>query len=388
MKIRTLLIVSLVFLTLPLFAQKRKAKQLTPEQMEQQAKQEKLERMTAKTQCIMFIDSVVVNKQHFLQAYRLTPEVGKIARYQEFFNTSKQPDAYVYVNELGSRCYYSIEQEDSTMQLFASDNINNRWSHPQQLQGINDDKQFQHVNYPFMMGDGQTFYFAAEGEEGLGGYDIYVTRYDADDKVFLHPANIGMPFNSEANDYLYVIDEYSNLGWFATDRNQPADSVCIYTFIPPQTRQTYNAIGLSLEEIVPFARIDRIADTWTDENVRQEALQRLNNMSGKESANTIVSDIHFVINDNVVYTRISDFKATGNQERFQQLTVLNKRYERLVKALGHARNYYVTASQEERKELRPEILASEHRQYELYLDIHRLEKIIRNNENIFLTKNN
>lgn len=387
MKIRTLLIVALLFLTLPLMSQKRKVKQLTPEQIEQQERQEKLERITAKTQCIMFIDSMVVNKQQFLQAYHLAPEVGKIACYQDFFNTQKQPNAYVYANELGSQCYYSIEQEDSTMQLYSSMNINCRWSHPLPLQGINEDSLFHRVNYPFMMGDGQTFYFAAEGDDGLGGYDIYVTRYDADDNQFLRPANIGMPFNSEANDYLYVIDEYSNLGWFATDRNQPADSVCIYTFIPPQTRQTYNASGFSPEEIASFARIDRIADTWTDETAYQEALQRLQKVVGQEHVKTVVSDFHFIINDDVVYTRASDFKVNGNLSRFQKLTTLNKQYDRLVKALDRARDYYAIASEKERNELRPEILASEQKQHELYLDIHNLEKLIRNYENIFLTKN-
>ena len=387
MKIRTLLIVALIFLTLPVMSQKRKVKQLTPEQLEQQERQEKLERITAKTQCIMFIDSLVVDKQHFLQAYHLSPEIGQIASYQDFFNTHKQPNAYVYVNELGSQCFYSIEQKDSTMQLFSSDNINNRWSHPQPLQGINDDNQFQRVNYPFMMGDGQTFYFAAEGKEGLGGYDIYVTRYDADDKQFLRPANIGMPFNSEANDYLYVIDEYSNLGWFATDRNQSADSVCIYIFIPPQTRQTYSALGLSPEEITPFARIDRIADTWTDKAARQEALQRLQKTAGQEHVKVVVSDFRFIINDDLVYTQPTDFKANGNLQRFQQLTTLSKQYDQLSKALDRARDYYATASEEERRELRPEILASEQKKHGLYLSIHKLEKLIRNYENIFLTKN-
>ena len=121
---------ALLFLTLPALSQKRRVKQLTPEQLEQQQRQEKLDRMMAKTQCIMFIDSIVVNKQEFLQVYHLAPEVGQITRYQDFFNIRKQPNAYVYVNELGSKCFYSIEQEDSTIQLFSSENINSRWSHP------------------------------------------------------------------------------------------------------------------------------------------------------------------------------------------------------------------------------------------------------------------
>lgn len=377
-----------MFLALPLMAQKRKAVRQTPKLTpEQLAQQEKLERMTAKTQRILFIDSIVVNKQHFLQHYKLSPEVGSVARYQDFFHTKQQPEAYVYVNELGNSCYLSQEAADSTINLYHSETIDNRWSRPVPLKGINNDNEFQRVNYPFMMGDGQTFYFAAIGDEGLGGYDIYVTRYDSEDNQFLHPANIGMPFNSEANDYMYVIDEYSNLGWFATDRNQPADSVCIYVFEPSQTRQTYSATGLSPQEIASYARIDRIADTWNDSTTLSAALQRLHATTQPKRKQQEVTDFRFIINDNVTYTRLTDFKANGNIQRYKQLTALRKRYQRLLTTLQKARNYYTQASRDERDELRAEILASEQKQHELYLEIHQTEKAIRNTENIILTKN-
>lgn len=233
MKIPAIILSALLLLSLPATAQRRKTPpRLTPEQ---QARQAKLERMRTNTQRIMFVDSFVVDKQQFLQAYHLAPEVGQLARFQDIFNTRNQPNAYVYVNELGNRCYLSQEAPDSTVNLYTSETLDNRWSRPVALRGINDDREFRRVNYPFMMGDGQTFYFAAEGDEGLGGYDIYVTRYDAEAGSFLHPANIGMPFNSEANDYMYVVDEYSNLGWFATDRNQTDGKVCIYVFLPSPT---------------------------------------------------------------------------------------------------------------------------------------------------------
>ena len=380
-----LLILVLTFLTLlPSMAQKRKVPQLTPEQQEHLAK---LERMTANTQRIMFIDSIVINKQQFLNAYKLSSEVGRILRYQDFKQDMQQPNAYAYINELGTRCYISQETADSTINLYLCETSDNGWSNPIELKGINDEGEFQRVNYPFMMGDGQTFYFAAVGDEGLGGYDIYVTRYDADDDQFLRPANIGMPFNSEANDYLYVIDEYTNLGWFATDRNQPVDSVCVYTFIPRQSRQTYSALGFSSKEILPFARIDRIADTWDDKEQFQAARQRLLEVTQRKTDKTIVSDFLFVINDDVVYTRLSDFKANGNQQRFQQLTTMRKNYEHLVTTLERTRNHYSTATQKERNELCHELLAHEQQQQKLFVDIHNLEKTIRNNENIFLTNN-
>lgn len=386
MKIRCLLISLLMLLTLSATAQKRKAAKpkLTPEQIEHQAK---LERMTENTQRILFIDSVVVPKAQFLSAYCLAPEVGQVARYQDIFNSQQQPDAYVHVNELGSRCFLSLAPTDTTMQLYKSDNLENRWSRPQLLKGINDEGLFQRVNYPFMMGDGQTFYFAAEGGDGLGGYDIYVTRYDAEEDQFLHPVNIGMPFNSEANDYLYVIDEYSNLGWFATDRNQPSDSVCVYLFLPPTSRRTYTAEGLDIEEIAPYARIDRIADTWTDDAARQEALTRLQDISKRRHQKTDDHEFTFVVNDDVTYTRLSEFRAPGSSRLFQELQSLRQQYQRLATALDKARDYYAQAAQEERDELRSEILASERTQSQLQRQIHDTEKTIRNSEIIFLTKN-
>lgn len=51
-----------------------------------------------------------------------------------------------------------------------------------------------------------------------------------------------MPFNSTANEYLLAIDDYDTLGWLVTDRNQPADSVCIYTFEPTSIRKDFRPI--------------------------------------------------------------------------------------------------------------------------------------------------
>ena len=383
MKIRSIFILFLACLLLPVMAQRRKAPKLTPEQLEHQAK---LERMTVNTQRIMFIDSFVVPKAKLLTTLHLAPEVGQIAHYQDIFHTNQQPDAYVHINELGSRCCLSLAPTDTTMQLYRSEHLENHWTKPQLLKGINDDNQFPRANYPFMMGDGQTLYFAAEGGDGLGGYDIYVTRYNVEEDQFLHPVNIGMPFNSEANDYFYIVDEYSNLGWFATDRNQPADTVCVYLFLPPTTRTTYSASGFSPEEITTYARIDRIADTWTDDTERQAALARLHDVTLRQYEKPVEQEFTFVINDAMTYTRLADFRASGNIERFLQLQDLRRQYQQLVNTLDTAREQYVQAGNAERVKLHSAILASEQQQYALRQEINNTEKTIRNNEIIFLTK--
>ena len=104
-------------------------------------------------------------------------------------------------------------------------------------------------NYPFMLSDGITLYYAAVGVESFGGYDIFVTRYDMDEKKFLYPENLGMPFNSPANDYMLAIDEFNQLRWFFSDRNQTENKVCIYIFIKNDIRKEYEIL---LNELATF----------------------------------------------------------------------------------------------------------------------------------------
>ena len=387
MRIRIMLFITLLMLTSSADAQRKKKNVRQPAPTAEELKQkEKMDRMIANTAQVMFIDSFVVNKSDFLSRYILNPEAGRLDTYQKLYNTQRQPNAYVYINELGNRCFLSQENNEGVINLYSSERVDNKWTRQTKLRGINDRQEFKRVNYPYMLGDGETLYFAAEGEEGLGGYDIYTSIYDKDTQRFLQPVNLGMPFNSEANDYMFVIDEYSNIGWFASDRNQPADTVCIYVFVP-ESRKTYNTEVYTTEQITNFARITSIADTWTDKQKLDQALARLQ-MTRDRSRQTVQGrDFIFVINDDITYYQLSDFKEPGNVKRYHELSSLRATYNKITKALQQARDYWPTAPKDEVDELYTEVVATEERQVELYQRIHDKEKEIRNKEILFLTKN-
>ena len=385
MKLRSLTIILMLMITIIGAAQKRKQtpRHKTQVSPEVAAWQERLDRMTMATQRIMVIDSIVVDKNDFLQHYYLNPEEGHIDSYSHFFNTQQQPNAYVYLNAIGNQCILSQEDEDGIINLYESDKEGNKWTKPRLLQGVNDAKQFFHVNYPFMMPDGVTLYFAAEGDESLGGYDIFVTTYDTEEDRFLTPENIGMPFNSEANDYMMVIDEYDRIGWFATDRGQEDGKVCIYTFVPSDVRQTYDPETYSKEQITNFARITDITETWVSPDIDQ-ALERLEKAKARQKKNTDNEEFTFVINDDVDYHKLSDFKAKGNTQRYLQLVKLRSQQTALQQAIERVREYYSGATADEKREMAPEIIATEQQQHQIHIEIHNLEKIIRNEENITL----
>jgi hypothetical protein len=391
MNIRLIVALFILLLTVPAQGQRRRAKKVQRVQKispEEQMRLEKLERMKAAMQKVMIIDSVVVDKESFFKYYRLSPETGSIKDGDDFFHVKENDGYFVYLNEIGNKCYYSQQETDSTSNLYYREESNLEWSSPTPLVGINDEQLFHRVNYPYMMGDGTTFYFAADGDpEGLGGYDIYMTTYDEEENRFLRPVNIGLPFNSAANDYLYVIDEYANLGWFATDRNQEEGKVCIYVFVPSEKRVTYSAEDYTPEEINGFAQISAISDTWFDEEQYSLAIHRLENVRKLEQPKDNSNNISFVINDDVTYRQLSEFKIPENLMRYQQLVALKNRQSSLYKSLDKSREIYSIAGKAARKAMSDDILSDEQQVQTLHHAIHELEKTIRNTENTFLTKN-
>lgn len=107
---------------------------------------------------------------------------------------------------------FTQASEDGETSLYSRFKLIDKWEDAKPLSGL--DESGHNQNYPFMASDGITLYFGAEGDESMGGYDIFVTRYDSDDNTYLRPDNIGMPFNSPYNDYMYALDDLNNLGWF------------------------------------------------------------------------------------------------------------------------------------------------------------------------------
>jgi hypothetical protein len=188
-----------------------------------------------------------------------------------------------------------------------------------------------------------------------------------------------MPFNSEANDYMYAIDELDSIGYFVTDRRQPEGMVCVYTFIPNPTRRSYDPDDYDDATLKSLARIDCIKDTWGNGQQRKRALNRVKKIAqARQRKNT--EEIVFHIDDNLTYNELSDFQLPDNRERYAELQEKLKRMQALNKALEQSREEYAKASAAERDLMENEIQRNENEYYELELVVKQLEKSIRNSE--------
>ena len=373
---KTVILAIALLLPLSISAQKRKKRVKKPV-VEVPQEDPRITSMREMTQQITIIDSIVTDKDQLLSQLLLSDETGRILG----------DSTTVFVNEMGNKAYFSQPDDSLKQQLCTSDLLGGEWSKPQWLKGISEG--ISETAYPFMLADGLTFYFAGKGEESIGGYDIFMTRYDAHNNSFLKPENIGMPFNSEANDYLFAIDEYAHIGYFVSDRRQPEGKACLYIFIPQASRKTYDPIVYTPAEIRGFADISSIADTWGNGEERNAALARyhaisINNMKAMNTDaqpdDNAVASLELVINDALTYSSARDFRSREAAVLYKQLIEARQQLCLLNEQLEKSRSFYPQAAGAEKKTLQREMLQAEAEVTKLYSRIGTLEKEARNAE--------
>lgn len=334
-------------------------------------------RMLKGVEDVCIIDSFVVDKVNFLNAYKLSEESGNLFTFNNFFQTEGDHPGTVYETEIGNKIYYSKMGERGNLDILSKNKLLNEWSKGRPLPGsINESGN---ANYPFVLTDGATIYYATDGE-GMGGYDIFVTRYNTNTDTYLNPENVGMPFNSLYNDYMYVIDEYNNLGWFASDRFQPEGKVCIYVFIPNNSKQTYNYETMDSEQLIRLAQIHSLKETWKDKNAVTEALQRLEAVINHKPQERRAIDFDFVIDDHTTYHLLGDFKSAKAKQLFQRYQQLEKDFNRQEEKLDGLRQQYASSTKQEKAKMTPAILDLEKRVLQMSGELKALEVNVRNAE--------
>jgi len=99
---------------------------------------------------------------------------------------------------------------------------------------------------PFIHTDSQTLYFSSSdrvderdsvypGHRGLGGYDIFFTRYS--DNAWSKPENLGYPINSEADDLSFFVSTDGKTGYFSSNKIEGSGGYDLYAFdLYPEAR--------------------------------------------------------------------------------------------------------------------------------------------------------
>ena len=171
-----------------------------------------------------------------LKLYSLVFPAKKSKIVSLAFNNNEYSNAHPALTADGKTLYLSSDklggQGGTDLYVSTRDNTG-AWSEPKNL-GTEINTKYDE-KFPFIASDG-TLYFSSNALGGLGGLDIYKTKFENDH--WSKPENLAVPVNSNRDDFTFVIDSANKQGFFASNRPGMGDDD-IYHFVYDETKLDY-----------------------------------------------------------------------------------------------------------------------------------------------------
>lgn len=210
--------------------------------------------------------------------------------------------------------------------------------------------------FPMLSPSGKELYFSSTGLFGMGGYDIFVSKWNETTEDWDTPENLGFPFSSPYDDFLFCDTPDGKYSIFASNRDCAADSMTLYV-IEFENTPVKKAVE-SIEKAIEIAHLFPI------ENEKPAAPQEEN--TTHSSSDSIFSQYS---------TLLSSLRKT--QDTLQTLTAEQNKNRELYAGL---------TNEGDMKLIESKLLAAESRSLEVQERLSRISDTVQQMEMDFLMK--
>lgn len=133
-----------------------------------------------------------------------------------------------------------------------------RFAEPEPIQAV---KSSNNEIFPYYDPIGEDLYFASEGFNSMGGYDIFKAHYKKETDSWSEPVNLGFPINSPANEYVFIPGADLGKILLITDRQGLDSMLTVYLLRVKEPRMSgVNADNEELKRIGKFGGIESIPE--------------------------------------------------------------------------------------------------------------------------------
>ncbi len=164
-----------------------------------------------------------------LKIYRSRLEKGKWSKAEELpFNSDSYSVAHPAISADGKKLYFASDMPGGKglSDLYVVDINGDDFGIPRNLGSkINTEGR---ETFPYISDSGR-MYFASDGHIGLGGLDVFVAIPTMNG--FEKPLNVGEPVNSPYDDFTFILNENTKIGYFASNRPGGKGDDDIYSFL-------------------------------------------------------------------------------------------------------------------------------------------------------------
>lgn len=340
-------------------------------------------KMTQQTEDVLILDSIIVHRDQMLDVIKLHPACGHLSGWK---------GKTAYLNEKGDRCYTSDSVPGRGLDILLFNKMPDSWE-KETLDGYLNTGANE--AYPYLLSDGITIYFASDAPGGLGGYDLYISRYNTVSESYFKPDALPFPFNSTGNDYAYIVDEVIGRAYLVSDRRQAADSLIVYTMVPNEQRRIIK--DKDDDQLLRMAEIISIADTWNGVNVDSiKALQDehyqtaiANYQRNEDQEEEVDNSAQAVlIYDRIYYASPADCRSKEGKTNFEEYLRLCQVRQQLQKTIDNNRLLYseVEDGNEQKRKIGQRIMQAEWNMLSLEEQIQKVLQDLRKAEIPYLNK--
>jgi outer membrane protein OmpA-like peptidoglycan-associated protein len=221
------------------------------------------------------------------------------------FDENNSDACHPSISDNGDKLYFSSNRVGGYggMDLYVCERTKSGWSKPRNL-GAKINTAGNEV-FPFIHPDGTLFY-SSNGVARSGGLDIFYVKWDNNDLALSlpnkkgkggigMPVNLGAPFNSDKDDFGFILDSDMKMGYLTSNRSGGVGSDDIYSFTINQSDDlenieeltTNNAVDTGLENDAKIdANTHTTAHTTTYSRNNTAATYSRNNTANEPRNNT------------------------------------------------------------------------------------------------------
>ena len=155
-------------------------------------------------------------------------QFGKLKPLPEIINDPDKIELSGCFNRDSSIFFFVRKDKlETTSDIFMVKKLpNGQWGSPQKLpEQINTP---YNEDFPYLAPDGVTFYFASEGHNSMGGYDIFKSIFDPETGKFTPAENLGYPINSIDDDMGICVTKNKKIAYVSAYRPTGYGDLDIY----------------------------------------------------------------------------------------------------------------------------------------------------------------
>jgi outer membrane protein OmpA-like peptidoglycan-associated protein len=187
---------------------------------------------------------------------------------------------------------------------------------------------------PFIHPDGKTLYFSSKGHNSMGGYDIFISKWDSTKNTWGKPENMGYPISTAGDDLHFAISPNATRIYFASIREEGLGNMDIY-YANIENKESAKVLLMTgiVTDSISAIPVEVVIRTKDKNNKEEISTHKSNSSTGKYT---------LVLNDGKNYDLIFSSPKFGshyenidltNETEYKEITkdiVLKKRDRNII----------------------------------------------------------